>query len=352
MRARHDLATTRAWAADGTRLVVAALADLRDDGFPAPSLLPGWTRAHVVAHLARNAEALTRLATWARTGVETPMYVSPEQRDAEIETSARQPPSTCATTPPPPRPSSTRPSPGCPRPRGTPRSGYGRPSWSRPGCCRGCVCSRCGCTRSTSTPGPTSPLPPPRCAEVAEQGRTVHAVTADVTDDMQVQRLVDTTVGLLGGLDVLVSNAGTCHHGASFDVTDEEWSWVFDLDVRALFVLSRAAARHMKDHGGGAIVKIDSMSGAIVNRPQWQPAYNARQGRRAPPHLIAGGGVGGARHPRQRCGARLRQDRDVTGRPARAAAVLDRGRLPAAVRDARGDRPRPWSSSPATQPRS
>jgi len=60
---RHDLATTRAWAADGTRLVVARLADLRDDGFTAPSLLPGWTRAHVAAHLARNVEALIRLAS-------------------------------------------------------------------------------------------------------------------------------------------------------------------------------------------------------------------------------------------------------------------------------------------------
>jgi len=112
-------------------------------------------------------------------------------------------------------------------------------------------------------------------AEMAGQGRAVRAVVADVTDDAQAQRLVDTTVELLGGLDVLVNNAGTCYHGASFDVTDEEWSSVFDLNVRALFVLSRAAARHMKDHGGGAVVNIGSMSGAIVNRPQWQPAYNA-----------------------------------------------------------------------------
>ena len=112
-------------------------------------------------------------------------------------------------------------------------------------------------------------------AEMAEQGRTVLAVTADITDDAQAHRLVDTTVELLGGLDVLVNNAGTCYHAASFDVTDEEWSSVFDLNVRALFVLSRAAARHMKDNGGGAVVNIGSMSGAIVNRPQWQPAYNA-----------------------------------------------------------------------------
>src|SRR5262249_35487401 len=54
-----------------------------------PSRLPGWTRAHVVGHLARNAEALTRLATWARTGIETPMYANAEQRADDIERSAR-----------------------------------------------------------------------------------------------------------------------------------------------------------------------------------------------------------------------------------------------------------------------
>lgn len=53
--------------------------------------LPGWTRAHVVGHLARNAEALTRLATWARTGVETAMYTDRDQRAREIEQSAALP---------------------------------------------------------------------------------------------------------------------------------------------------------------------------------------------------------------------------------------------------------------------
>jgi maleylpyruvate isomerase len=64
---------------------------LADDQLREPSRLPGWTRAHVVGHLARNAEALTRLATWARTGVETPMYASRERRNADIEASAQLP---------------------------------------------------------------------------------------------------------------------------------------------------------------------------------------------------------------------------------------------------------------------
>ncbi|WP_433263187.1 maleylpyruvate isomerase family mycothiol-dependent enzyme [Actinosynnema sp. CS-041913] len=49
-----------------------------------PSLLPGWSRAHVVTHLARNADALVNLLTWAKTGVEHQMYPSPADRDADI----------------------------------------------------------------------------------------------------------------------------------------------------------------------------------------------------------------------------------------------------------------------------
>ena len=45
-------------------------------------LLPGWTVGHVLTHVARNADAYTNLLTWARTGVETPAYASPEAREA------------------------------------------------------------------------------------------------------------------------------------------------------------------------------------------------------------------------------------------------------------------------------
>ncbi len=49
------------------------------------SRLPGWTNGHVIAHVARNAEGLVRLLTWAATGTETPMYESATARAAEIE---------------------------------------------------------------------------------------------------------------------------------------------------------------------------------------------------------------------------------------------------------------------------
>jgi maleylpyruvate isomerase len=56
-----------------------------------PSRLPGWTRGHVLTHLARNADALVNLLTWARTGEETPMYDDADARDREIETGAGRP---------------------------------------------------------------------------------------------------------------------------------------------------------------------------------------------------------------------------------------------------------------------
>ena len=67
----------------------ATAASFDDSAIGEPSLCPGWTRAHVLAHVARNADALTNLLTWARTGHENPMYPSAEARVAGIEAGAR-----------------------------------------------------------------------------------------------------------------------------------------------------------------------------------------------------------------------------------------------------------------------
>jgi maleylpyruvate isomerase len=73
------------WWTAGERTVVGHVERLTDDELAAPSALPDWSRAHVVAHLARNADALVNLLDWARTGVETPMYPSREARNAGID---------------------------------------------------------------------------------------------------------------------------------------------------------------------------------------------------------------------------------------------------------------------------
>jgi maleylpyruvate isomerase len=79
---------TRGWMTAGQDAVEAAITGLDDVAVAQPSMLPDWTRGHVLSHLARNAEALSNLVTWARTGVETPMYASPEARDADIDAGA------------------------------------------------------------------------------------------------------------------------------------------------------------------------------------------------------------------------------------------------------------------------
>jgi maleylpyruvate isomerase len=78
--------------------VAAATADLLDTAvklsaqdLAGPSLLPGWTRGHVLSHVARNADALVNLLTWARTGERTPMYADEAGRDRDIAAGAARP---------------------------------------------------------------------------------------------------------------------------------------------------------------------------------------------------------------------------------------------------------------------
>lgn len=78
-----------AWAAAGQVMFEQAVAGCGD--VRGPSRLPGWSRGHVLTHVARNAEGLVRLLSWARTGVQTPMYPSLEARAADIEAGAGRP---------------------------------------------------------------------------------------------------------------------------------------------------------------------------------------------------------------------------------------------------------------------
>jgi NAD(P)-dependent dehydrogenase (short-subunit alcohol dehydrogenase family) len=101
------------------------------------------------------------------------------------------------------------------------------------------------------------------------------AVTADVTDADQVQQAVAEIVDRLGRVDVLVNNAGTCIHRPALEVTPAEWRSVMDVNVDGLWHCSQAFGRQMVAQRSGVIVNIGSISAQIVNRPQWQPGYNA-----------------------------------------------------------------------------
>jgi NAD(P)-dependent dehydrogenase (short-subunit alcohol dehydrogenase family) len=100
-------------------------------------------------------------------------------------------------------------------------------------------------------------------------------VHADVTRRDDVERMLDEVTTGLGPVDVLVNNAGYCIHRPALEVTDEEWRAVLDVNLDGLWRCCQVVGRQMAERGTGTIVNIGSMSADIVNRPQWQPAYNA-----------------------------------------------------------------------------
>ena len=90
MTLRRTGADSLRWAAEGTALVARAVNSLTDVDFDGPSVLAGWQRRHLVAHLSANAEALCNLVHWATTGEPTPMYSSTTQRADDIETGSHR----------------------------------------------------------------------------------------------------------------------------------------------------------------------------------------------------------------------------------------------------------------------
>lgn len=111
--------------------------------------------------------------------------------------------------------------------------------------------------------------------EIASVGVGVLTVVADVTVRSDIERILGETIGTFGRADVLINNAGTCIHKPAVDVTDAEWRDVMNVNLDGLWIASQVFGRHMIESGGGSIVNVGSMSASIVNRPQWQPAYNA-----------------------------------------------------------------------------
>jgi len=101
------------------------------------------------------------------------------------------------------------------------------------------------------------------------------AVTTDVTDPAGVQAMLETVTAELGPVDVLVNNSGTCFHRPALEVPEDEWRAVWDVNVDGVWNCSRIVGKQMVERGSGSIVNIGSISAQIVNRPQWQPAYNA-----------------------------------------------------------------------------
>ena len=94
---------------------------------------------------------------------------------------------------------------------------------------------------------------------VKSLGRRGHWVNADLGARPDYQRIVAETVSQLGGLHVLVNNAGIIRRANAIEFTEADWDAVLDVNLKSVFFLSQAAARHMIPNGGGKIINIASM---------------------------------------------------------------------------------------------
>src|SRR3954469_10220070 len=111
--------------------------------------------------------------------------------------------------------------------------------------------------------------------ELTAAGLRAKAFRADVGDRGSVVAVAQQIAADLGRVDVLVNNAGVCVHRPALEVTEDEWNEVLRVNVNGVWHGCQVFGEQMINAGGGVIVNIGSMSGYIVNRPQWQPAYNA-----------------------------------------------------------------------------
>ena len=110
---------------------------------------------------------------------------------------------------------------------------------------------------------------------LAREGHDVMAHGVDVTDTAEVDALADAVMKRFGRVDILVNSAGVSQLVAALDMTDADWLRVMDINANAVFWCARAFGRHMVAAGRGSIVNIGSMSGLIVNRPQFAAHYMA-----------------------------------------------------------------------------
>ena len=116
-----------------------------------------------------------------------------------------------------------------------------------------------------------------RIEEVAHEiGDLALAIAADVSKPSEITRLIDETLKRFGGLNFLLNNAGALHVGNAEQITEEQWDHTFNLNVRSVWLLSRAALPHLRKSGGGSIINLASILGLVGARNR--AAYAASKG--------------------------------------------------------------------------
>lgn len=110
-------------------------------------------------------------------------------------------------------------------------------------------------------------------AEVEAAGGKAVAIATDVSDRDAIQAMHDEVIRRFGKVDVLVNNAGIGFHADALTLDDDEWRRLFDTNLDAVWKASQIFGRTMVEQGSGSMINIGSMSGLIINRPQWHSPY-------------------------------------------------------------------------------
>jgi 2,3-dihydro-2,3-dihydroxybenzoate dehydrogenase len=108
-------------------------------------------------------------------------------------------------------------------------------------------------------------------------GDAALVIAADVSNSKEAVRVVDHTIAHFGGLNVLLNNAGVLHIGTAEQITEEQWDETFNVNVRGLWLLSRAVLPAMRKAGGGSIINMASVLGinGARNRAAYAPSKGA-----------------------------------------------------------------------------
>ena len=100
-------------------------------------------------------------------------------------------------------------------------------------------------------------------SDIKALGRRAIALAADVSKRSEVERLVEQSVDQLGGLDVLINNAGSYPQSTLVEMSEEDWQGVIDSNLKSVFLCTQAAARYwIKKGANGAVVNIGSIEGS------------------------------------------------------------------------------------------
>jgi len=118
------------------------------------------------------------------------------------------------------------------------------------------------------------------CERIRKTGRRALSVVGDIGLAETAERLVAETIAGLGGLDIVINNAGTIKRGPAVETSDADWHAVLDVNLHGVFRICRAAGRHMLASGGGKIVNIASLLSfqGGLNVPAYTSAKSAVAG--------------------------------------------------------------------------